>query len=531
MKKELFLLGFVFLVVNSIGNVYAVSSNLKDSYAPSETAIGSLSGNILEPIDASQIKLKRGYVDIAFIYDIKKLNGIYYIWLIAPQTSASYTLIIENIIEDSGYGPEVVDYEKNFFVNGTQTDYNINPGAIFAVDDFQIIAQLFGDAQKTIDVSFPSQRQVRLMPGTNYIDFSIDNVVGNQFVNIAVGKYSVPSYIIGNATPPANNSNNGSVAVCGDNIIEQGEQCDLTNLNGQTCQALGLGTGNLSCYASGTQYECRFNTTSCQNGTTIPPIIPPANNSNNGTNTTCTNFNGVCKTRCETNETKINASCESFWKVCCIFEKKQEVFEKPFFRLNPRMIESSVFISNKLPEYTFSITNLGNYSLNKVNIYYNKKLFEIFPSTNITIEPNSTAKFNLTLKTNATKEIKEVVFVKAGEEKKYLLVKIGFTTNESKVGTQYLREAQNRSSLYYCSELSGMLCSSNEICEGEQVASIENSVCCVGQCKEKPAGSSKAWIGYLIAAIVILGLLIVYIKFKKVKPSSNPIGKASIGKI
>lgn len=59
----------------------------------------------------------------------------------------------------------------------------------------------------------------------------------------------------------------GTVAIdalvlgCGDGLIGIGEDCDTTNLNGQTCATQGFNGGTLSCTAS-----CVFNTTACTSG-------------------------------------------------------------------------------------------------------------------------------------------------------------------------------------------------------------------------------------------------------------------------
>jgi len=45
---------------------------------------------------------------------------------------------------------------------------------------------------------------------------------------------------------------------CGNGQIDSGEQCDGSNLNGQTCTSLGFAGGTLSCYSN-----CTFNTSSC----------------------------------------------------------------------------------------------------------------------------------------------------------------------------------------------------------------------------------------------------------------------------
>ena len=47
-------------------------------------------------------------------------------------------------------------------------------------------------------------------------------------------------------------------AVCGNDIIETGEQCEGTNLNGQTCISQGFVGGTLDC-----NIDCLFDTLSC----------------------------------------------------------------------------------------------------------------------------------------------------------------------------------------------------------------------------------------------------------------------------
>jgi hypothetical protein len=72
---------------------------------------------------------------------------------------------------------------------------------------------------------------------------------------IATGSFSVFVY---------SQSGSGSVDIdarvpgCGDAIIDVGEDCDATNLNGKTCATQGFSTGSLSCTAS-----CTFNTSAC----------------------------------------------------------------------------------------------------------------------------------------------------------------------------------------------------------------------------------------------------------------------------
>ena len=73
--------------------------------------------------------------------------------------------------------------------------------------------------------------------------------------------------------------NTTTPTTCGNSIIDSGEACDGTNLNGRSCVLLGYKSGTLSCRAS-----CRFNIAQCRNttgggggGGNFPPSEPPVN--------------------------------------------------------------------------------------------------------------------------------------------------------------------------------------------------------------------------------------------------------------
>jgi hypothetical protein len=50
-------------------------------------------------------------------------------------------------------------------------------------------------------------------------------------------------------------------SLCGNGVIDTGEQCDGTNLDGETCASLGYGGGVLACLAS----TCTYDTSMCNN--------------------------------------------------------------------------------------------------------------------------------------------------------------------------------------------------------------------------------------------------------------------------
>ena len=75
-------------------------------------------------------------------------------------------------------------------------------------------------------------------------DLNHDGVVNSNDVDILIANWGV--------CPLA--------PVCGNNILETGEQCDGSELNGQTCQILGFQGGILSCSA-----QCTFDVIQCYN--------------------------------------------------------------------------------------------------------------------------------------------------------------------------------------------------------------------------------------------------------------------------
>jgi hypothetical protein len=193
----------VFLVLFCIllsSGVFAISSDLKESYEPKETMIVELKGNFLEPIKKDMVDFKRGHVSVPLEFDVKRLGSNYYIWAIAPENVNNYTLTIDDVSTTVAGNPSKVDFAEDFIVqgiNGSVVDYNIKPGFIFTQTDFEIEIELNQDESKAIDVDFPFERPVILKPGKNAMNFDISEVVGTQLIKVSLGRYTIPSYIIG----------------------------------------------------------------------------------------------------------------------------------------------------------------------------------------------------------------------------------------------------------------------------------------------------------------------------------------------
>ena len=83
--------------------------------------------------------------------------------------------------------------------------------------------------------------------------------------------------ISASCSPGGSSSGDGAEAVCGNGILEDGEECDGTDMGNATCASLGYGDGDLECTS-----ECRMDTSGCTgNGT--------GNNANSGGQSVCGN--------------------------------------------------------------------------------------------------------------------------------------------------------------------------------------------------------------------------------------------------
>lgn len=97
-------------------------------------------------------------------------------------------------------------------------------------------------------------------------------------------------------------------ALCGDGVAEGAEVCDLEDLNGQTCQSIGLGGGELGCYAPNHWLRCSFDTSECLCGNGVLDegeecdgnIIPGActDHGFEGGELGCTNFCEIDTSQC-----------------------------------------------------------------------------------------------------------------------------------------------------------------------------------------------------------------------------------------
>lgn len=192
--------------------------------------------------------------------------------------------------------------------------------------------------------------------------------------------------------------------------------------------------------------------------------------------------------------------------------------------INPKIIEDRILMDDKNLQYRFIVKNIGGNTVSDIYLNYNSDFFSINPSKKITLLTDQSAQYNLTLK-SSKENISEIVYIKSDKNNiSYSFpVEIKFVKNISQINLVVPNNTvNNQSSLRSCDELLGDICLVNEVCSGTTEPSTEG-VCCKGLCKSEVRVNSNAWIGYLIAAIVIIALLFLYFKYKKVKIDKNPL--------
>ena len=200
MKRALYLILSIAIIISSLNFASAISTNLKDSYQPGETIIAEISGSILEPITDTNMELRREYILVPFDYEVKKLGDKYYFWMLSPVQQMNYTLKIKDITTYVSGNIKKIDYEKNFSVLGNLSDYSIKPGVVSTDKNFEIKVQMNEDNEKSITLKFIEETTYLLKPGENIIKFSVADINESAFYNISVGRYEVPAYIKANKT-------------------------------------------------------------------------------------------------------------------------------------------------------------------------------------------------------------------------------------------------------------------------------------------------------------------------------------------
>lgn len=197
----------------------------------------------------------------------------------------------------------------------------------------------------------------------------------------------------------------------------------------------------------------------------------------------------------------------------------------------PSQIESIVYRGNAPGGYQFFIRNTGTESAENAYLDYDRRLISITPDEKISVKPNATAFYNISIKSNVNRSIATTIYFRSGSYSAPLLVNINFTDDASKAATTYTNvpSSSDGKTSYKCFELMGTICTADQTCTGTVISSSDGN-CCKGACvvQNNDSEGGYAWIGYLIAGIVILGGVYLWIRFKKTKTDGNSIFQKNV---
>ncbi len=220
MKRGI-LIGLFVISILTFNLVSAVTIEMHSNYSQSETLIAKISGNFVNPLQSSDIKLYRGHTRVPYDFNLVKVKNDYYLYgqLLNKQPD-NYSLVLENV----KYSSLGVIYEKNiysnFTINNDIASFYIEPGIIYSEDNFNVTIQNLKNEPLSItvitnkteeDVSFweslfgssstSSGKTLTLSPEEERIyELKFENITNSTLLYVEISsentKYSLPVYVL-----------------------------------------------------------------------------------------------------------------------------------------------------------------------------------------------------------------------------------------------------------------------------------------------------------------------------------------------
>lgn len=179
--------------------------------------------------------------------------------------------------------------------------------------------------------------------------------------------------------------------------------------------------------------------------------------------------------------------------------------------VNPKPVYQKVYVSPdriradyvKDGKYVINVYNPTNESYNNIKILYDDNLISVSPSS-LDLEAGENGSFEVQVLSNNGFNSE----VKFDINDETLYIPLEFRDDNESVSEGNATSSGD----YYCKEIGGSQCASNQICSG-QIKSSLNGPCCIGACQASTTASSGSnGLGYIIG-IIVLGI-IVFIMFK-----------------
>ncbi len=193
--------------------------------------------------------------------------------------------------------------------------------------------------------------------------------------------------------------------------------------------------------------------------------------------------------------------------------------------ISPQKINRTILEGNNF-SFNLTLTNNGTAILNEIKLNFTNQDILFSQEEISSLQPSESSIITASISKYSGSPIEgEIISFDDEGQLANISLRIAFTKNL----TETIPSGDDSISQYYCSELQGKFCTSNEICGGEQVQTLDG-LCCKGKCAIKET-SSSGWVGYLVIGIIIIVLVIVFIRYKKsgIQPlmKSSPINPLS----
>ncbi len=187
--------------------------------------------------------------------------------------------------------------------------------------------------------------------------------------------------------------------------------------------------------------------------------------------------------------------------------------ERSVIKFSPSEIRKVILEIDSKLMYVIKIENIAERDINNVKLQSNPDLITVHPES-IDLKVNNSAEFNVSFK-ESSKDINEIIYLQYEGESIAIPIEIKVDINDNssidnKTGNSSVTKQ------YFCSELDGKICSAGESCDGRVEQSKDGS-CCIGRCVAMQNKNYNTIIGFVLGGIVILGLLYVYLKYKRTK--------------
>jgi hypothetical protein len=166
--------------------------------------------------------------------------------------------------------------------------------------------------------------------------------------------------------------------------------------------------------------------------------------------------------------------------------------------------------------YSIEVKNLEDREMKNIHFAFDESKFSISPTGNFSLSPNQTKNYTIVISNVSNLQGYEEIYVRSNNSYARLIMEILLPSLTDSNKTENKNTTNISNNDYRCSEIrGGRFCDAEQTCSGEIVRSLDGN-CCIGTCsvKKKPSG---AWIGYVLAILMIGVLGYVYYNYKKTK--------------